>query len=113
MKFFISGMAFLIFLLMLFIFSCPVFAQWRGPGSWDMGPGMMSWGIGWSGSITMVIFWIAVIVAIFFLIRRLVRSTRDNPPLKTKDSALDILKKRSARGEINKEEYEEKRKDLS
>ena len=113
MKFFISGMAFLIFLLMLFIFSCPVSAQWRGPGSWDMGPGMMSWGMGWSGPITIVIFWIALIAAIFFLIRWLVRSSRESSPLKTEDSALDILKKRYARGEIDKEEYEEKKKDLS
>jgi len=94
MKFFISGMAFFIFLLMLFIFSYPVSAQGRGPGSWDMGPGMMSWGIGWSGPIIMVIFWVAVVVAIFFLIRWLVRSSRKSSPLKTEDSALDILKKR-------------------
>jgi putative membrane protein len=113
MEFLILGMAFFIFLLMLFIFSYPVSVQWRGPGSWDMGPGMMSWGIGWSGPIIMVIFWIAVIAAIFFLIRWLVRSARESSPLKTEDSAPDILKKRYARGEIDKEEYEEKKKDLS
>ena len=73
---------------------------------------MMSWGMGWSGPITIVIFWIALIAAIFFLIRWLVRSSRESSPLKTEDSALDILKKRYARGEIDKEEYEEKKKDL-
>jgi putative membrane protein len=29
------------------------------------------------------------------------------------DSALEVLKKRYARGEISKEEYEEKRKDIT
>jgi len=81
MKIFISGIAFFIFLSMVFIFDYPVFAQWRGQGSWDMGPGMMSWGMGWSGPIIMVIFWIAVIAGIFFLIRWLVRSARDSSSL--------------------------------
>jgi putative membrane protein len=112
MRFFISGIAFFIFLSTLFIFGYPVSAQWRGSGSWEMGPGMMSWGMGWFSPIIMLIFSIVVIAAIFFLIRWLVRSTRESSPLKTDNSALDILEKRYARGEINKEEYEEKKKDL-
>jgi putative membrane protein len=91
-----------------------IFAQWRGPGGWDMGPGMMGWGIlAWFGPIMMVIFWIAIILAMIFLIRWLIVSARGSRSLTSADTALEILKKRYARGEINKEEFEEKKKDLA
>lgn len=41
------------------------------------------------------------------------RSTTDNRPIELSDSAKDILDKRYALGEISKEEYEEKRKDIA
>lgn len=85
-----------------------VFAQWGGPG-WGVGPGMMGWGMGWLMPIIMVAFWIAVIVGIIFLIRWLVTST--GPRTRgagSENSALEILKKRYARGEIKREEFEEK-----
>jgi putative membrane protein len=91
-----------------------IVAQWRGC-EWGLGPGMMGWGYGtgWFGSILMVAFWVAVIVGIIFLIRWLVLSTRGGVSAsRSEDSALEILKRRYARGEINKEEFEEKRKDL-
>ena len=102
--------------LVLAIISAPnyVFAQWRGPSGWDMGPGIMGWGIlAWFGPILMIIFWIAIILAIIFLIRWLVVSARGSHSCKSEDSALEILKKRYARGEISKEEFEEKKKDLT
>ncbi len=98
----------------LYIPENPVFAQWRGPGGWDMGPGRMGWGVlGWFGPIMMLIFWIAIILAIIFFIRWLIFSAKGSRNLKSEDSALDILKKRYARGEIKKEEFEEKKKDLT
>ena len=90
------------------------FAQWRGY-EWGHGPGMMGWGygMGWFGMIIMAAFWIAVIVGIVFLIRWLVLSTRaSGNKAHLEDSALEILKRRYARGEINKEEFEEKKKVL-
>jgi putative membrane protein len=83
-------------------------------GYTQMGPGMMNWGydMGWGWSIIMIAFWIAVIVGIIFLIRWIVVSTDRRHETKTGDSALEILRQRYSRGEISKEEFEEKKKDL-
>ena len=89
-------------------------AQGWGYGGYGMGPGMMGWGygMGWFGMIFMAIFWIAVIVGIILLIRWLWLSTNKGKP-GTEDSPLEILKRRYARGEINKEEFEQKKRDLT
>jgi putative membrane protein len=92
-----------------------IFARWNDYG-WGMGPGMMGWGygMGWFGTVIMVAFWIAVIVAVVFLIRWLIVTPRAGGHLeRQEDSPLEILKRRYARGEINKEEFEEKKKDLA
>ena len=86
-------------------------AQWRGYG-WGHGPGMMGgYGMGWLGPIIMVAFWVAVIVGIIFLIRWLVVSTKGGGS-GSEEPALEILKKRYARGEIDRKEFEQKKKDL-
>ncbi|MBK5102364.1 MAG: SHOCT domain-containing protein [Desulfobacteraceae bacterium] len=80
-----------------------------------MGPGMMGWGYGtgWFGMIIMAAFWIAVIVGIIFLIRWLVLSAgMGGHGVRSEDSGLDILKRRYVRGEIDKKEFEEKKRDL-
>ncbi len=102
-------------LLALFAFISLLFGC--RPVDWSdrTGPGMMGWGdgMGWFGPILMTVFWIAVIVAIGLLIRWLILSSRA-PRGKTEqsDSALEVLKKRYARGEIDKEEFEAKKLDL-
>lgn len=97
----------------LFPLAGDALAQWRGRGyEWGHGPGMMGgYGGGWLGSIIMVAFWVAVIVGIVLLIRWLVVSTKSGVS-GAEDSALEILKKRYARGEIDKKEFEQKKKDL-
>ncbi len=91
-----------------------VFAQGPAQG-YGMGPGMMGWGwgMGWPGAVLMVIFWIAVIVVVIFFVRWLALSTNRGRRDASEESALDILKKRYARGEINKDEYEKIKKDIS
>lgn len=74
------------------------------------GHDQMMWGFGWWG---MTFFWILVIVGIVFLIKWLVEQGRTSrKPFEGGEGALDILKKRYARGEIDKEEFEQKKKDL-
>ena len=70
---------------------------------------MMSGAWGFGMMITMFLFWVLIIVAIVFAIRWLLGQGRESPSV----SALEILRQRYARGEINKEEFESKRKDLS
>jgi putative membrane protein len=86
----------------------------HGYGGWGwrmMGPGMMyGYGGGWLMGILMVIFWGLIIWGIVALVRHF-GGTRQSDTQNY--SALEILKRRYAQGEINKEEFEEKRKDLS
>ena len=83
------------------------------PGG-QMDPWMWSWGyhMGWFSIFMMGLFWIAVIVVILFLIRWLARSSSHRNREARSDSALEILRMRYAKGEINKEEFEQKKKDL-
>lgn len=70
----------------------------------------------WFGLGLMVIWWVFVFVAVMLLVRYLRGNGHHyhdhHEPHAQDETALDILKKRYARGEIDKKEYEEKRKDL-
>lgn len=74
-------------------------------GDWGWG-----WGMGF-GMISMVLFWVLVILGIVVLVRHVGGSSASSgaPPSKT---ALDLLNERYARGEIDKQEFEEKKRDL-
>ena len=97
----------------LFFLASPALAQWGRYGDSPMGHGMMS-GLGWLGMIIMVIFWILVIVGLILLIKWLWLQTQTGSSVTSSrsSSALEILKERYARGEIDKNEFEDKKKDL-
>lgn len=67
-------------------------------------------GMGYGGGY-MWIFWIFLIVAIAWLVISAIGNGRNSGQSGEK-SAMDILNERYARGEIEKEEYEQKRRDL-
>ena len=67
------------------------------------GYGMMdNW---FGGGIFMLLFWGVIIIGGFFLVRYLMRQSQTAARV-TENTALEILKQRYARGEINDEEFE-------
>lgn len=61
------------------------------------------------GGLFMFIFWVVVIIIIINLIRH---GSHISHWDKSSNRAVDILKERYAKGEINKEDFEAKKKDL-
>ena len=83
----------------------------QGYGYGMMGSGMMG---GYGSMFLMPILWIAVLGLIIWAVAAAIRPGESRgSDSATTSSALEVLKKRYARGEINKEEYEEKKKDLA
>ena len=70
-------------------------------------------GWGWIGvgMVHMLLFWALIILAIVTLVRYL-SGTSSESTRETNKVPLDILKERYARGEIEKPDFEEKRREL-
>jgi len=77
------------------------------PGGW--GPGMMHYGYGYGGMFMGILFLIVIAVLVYFIIQAL--SSKGRPSMQN-ESPLDILKRRYAKGEITREEYEKMKKDI-
>jgi putative membrane protein len=79
----------------------------------------MMWGGGWYGMVLGPLFMILVLVAVIAAVALVGRwfsapwyGAHPPPPMPSPRTPLDILKERFARGEIDKDEYEERRRVL-
>lgn len=73
---------------------------------------MMGMGFGGFGLILMILFWVVVVTAAVWLVSRLFPQTSGHPlppsdegQAPPRDSALEILRQRYARGEITQSEF--------
>jgi putative membrane protein len=81
-----------------------------GTGRGFIGPGMMAGG---GMGIVMILFWAILLVALVLVVFGAASGIRNRGDQTTDASdPLEILKRRYARGEIDKAEYESKRRDL-
>ncbi len=77
---------------------------------WGMHPMAGVWGAWGVGMMVMMfLFWAVVIVGLVLGIRWMLRLSAEP----RSDSALEILRQRYARGEIGREEFEAKKRDLT
>jgi len=87
--------------------SCGGDGYYGGQGPWGWGP-MMHYGYG-GGMFMWIIFLIIAGLLIYFIIQA--TKTKGQMPTQN-ESALDILKKRYAKGEISKEDFDRMKKNL-
>ncbi|MFQ6050816.1 MAG: SHOCT domain-containing protein [Candidatus Hydrothermarchaeota archaeon] len=73
--------------------------------------GMNGFGMSGFGLISMILFWGLILALIVILVRWII-SEGQLGGVKRKEESLEILKKRYARGEIDREEFEEKKREL-
>lgn len=74
---------------------------------------MHMWYGGWWGGLGMILFWILIVLGIVWLVRTIAHPSAG--PLQYQErseSALEILQRRYASGEISKEEYLEIKDEL-
>jgi putative membrane protein len=89
--------------------------NWHWNDPWGHAAGGI-WG-GWLMFVLMIVIGIAVIVAIVAFLRGLMReghagTSQAAPSPDTRESPRDVLKRRYAAGEIDREDYQQRLKDL-
>jgi putative membrane protein len=86
------------------------FGMFYGAGRGLTATGMMAGG---GMGVVMILFWVILLAALVFLVFGAASGSRDRGSRAAdRSDPLDILKRRYAEGEIDKAEYEAKRRDL-
>ena len=93
----------------------PGFNRSMNPMLWGFGNSPMGWGggIGFLGLIFMLLWWAIIIAGLVLVVRWVMRQATGAGSWDKKSSVLEILKERYARGEIDRKEFEDKKKDLN
>ncbi len=84
-----------------------------------MGMGSCWGGFGWMGAAMLFNFLLGlgllalVVVGVIFAVRWLARASGESPGDRSRDDALEIVRTRYAKGEINREEFDRLRRELA
>ena len=87
--------------------------MWEHGSDWGV---MGDWGGTWwrpSGMIIWLLLLVGILVAIVWLVRSISGGRGPDPFPPRRPAGLDILEERYARGEIDRDEYLQKKRDLS
>ena len=107
------------FPLVIVALSIPLLVSAQGMMNWGSNTPFGGWDMpffGMGGGLFMIIWWVLIIAGMVALMRWMMghgTSQHQSMSQHRGTSALDILKERYAKGEINKQEFEEKKKEIS
>ncbi len=93
-----------------YLFPLPALAQ-QGFTRWNSWCPAFSGGGGWWGGIPMILLWLILIVAIFLGLRWALGKGGTSGAV-NRESALDVLKRRYAAGEIDRDHFQEMKREL-
>ena len=103
------GLKRILFIFMILLAPLTFFSCARGPYNRPMGNWGHMMGYGFGGGFMWLIVLVLICIVIYFLVQSSKSKSSAGP---ISETPLDILKKRYAKGEIDKEEFDRMKQDL-